>query len=226
WPLGAFTERRLLDFFLKLRDEGKLFPGADYHTLLAWSCRLRVTQWQARTSVLARGEPLAGALLVLDGKLTGFRDAGGGPSVWFGPGDCLGLESVLGGVRPCPVDVFAARPTLAALLLPADLEDLRREYPSLATQVLQGLYAKLFAELAEPHGHALLLLAEAGARVHFLPGSAPALPPGPLQRPGNLAPEDAEVAQRLAECTAPAPRWINHSHTSRVQGTQAAREDA
>ncbi|CAE8656946.1 unnamed protein product, partial [Polarella glacialis] len=76
WPLGAFTERRLLDFFLKLRDEGKLFPGADYHTLLALSCRLRVTQWQARTSVLARGEPLAGALLVLDGKLTGFRDAG------------------------------------------------------------------------------------------------------------------------------------------------------
>lgn len=32
---------------------------------------------------------------------------------------------LLGGVQPCPLDIFAARPSLAALLLPSDLEDRR-----------------------------------------------------------------------------------------------------
>ena len=33
-----------------------------------------------------------GALLLFEGKMTGFRDAGGSPSVFFNPGDCIGLE--------------------------------------------------------------------------------------------------------------------------------------
>eukprot|EP00930_Biecheleria_cincta_P043307 TRINITY_DN29756_c0_g1_i1.p1 TRINITY_DN29756_c0_g1~~TRINITY_DN29756_c0_g1_i1.p1 ORF type:complete len:954 (+),score=151.92 TRINITY_DN29756_c0_g1_i1:41-2902(+) len=226
WPISNFTERRVLDFLLQLRDEGRLLAGADYHSLLALACRMRVTEWQARTSVLSRGEPLPGALLVIDGKLTGFRDAGGSPSVWFGPGDCVGLEFVLGGVQPCPMDIFAARPSLAALLLPSDLEDLRREYPVLATQVLQGLYAKLFAELLAPHGEALLLLAEAGERVQFSPGSSPALPSPPLPCVRHLSPEEAQVALKLAESTAPVPRWVNPLHTTTSIDGQAAREEA
>ena len=34
-----------------------------------WPAGLRVAQWQPRVSVLARGEPLEGALIVLDGKV-------------------------------------------------------------------------------------------------------------------------------------------------------------
>ena len=33
-----------------------------------------------------------GALILFDGKMTGFRDAGGSPSMFFNPGDCIGLE--------------------------------------------------------------------------------------------------------------------------------------
>ena len=204
WSLAAFTERRVLDFLVRLRDEGRFLPCADYHSLLALACRLRVTQWQPRVSVLTRGEPLTGALIVFDGKFTGFRDAGGSPSVWFGPGDCLGLEFLLGGVQPCPLDVFAARPTLAALLLPSDLEDLRREYPSLATEILQGLFSKLFSELAAPHPEPLLLVAEAGERVQFQPSTSPVFP-APLRFPGNLSPEDVQTSLKLAEATAPTP---------------------
>lgn len=35
---------------------------------------------------------LGGALILFDGKMTGFRDAGGSPSMFFNPGDCIGLE--------------------------------------------------------------------------------------------------------------------------------------
>lgn len=224
WPLSGLTERRLLDFFVRLRDEGRLFTGVDYHSLLALACRLRVTEWQARTSVFSRGEPLPGALLVLDGKLTGFRDAGGAPSVWFGPGDCIGLESVLGSLRPCPIDIFAARPTLAALLLPSDLEDLRREYPLLATQVLLGLYAKLCAELAGPHPHSLMLLAEGAERVYYAPGTSPALAPGPLRFPGHMQGDEIEAATRLAETTAPIPRFLHPMALG--FDVMASREDA
>eukprot|EP00439_Symbiodinium_sp_Y106_P067573 s364_g11.t1 len=211
WNLAAFTERRVLDFLVRLRDEGKLLPCADYHSLLALACRLRVAQWQPRVSVLARGEPLEGALIVLDGKFTGFRDAGSSPSMWFDPGDIVGLEYLLGGVQPCPLDVFAARPTLAALLLPSDLEDLRREYPSLATEILQGLYSKLFSELATTHPEPLLLVAEASDKVQFQPSESPIIAPAPLRFAGNLSPEDLQTACKLAETTAPIPRGVHPS---------------
>ncbi|CAJ1414408.1 unnamed protein product [Effrenium voratum] len=225
WSLGSFTERRILDFLLQLRDQGKLLTNLDYHALLALACRLRVTQWQARSNVLSKGEPLSGCLILLDGKFTGFRDAGGSPSLFFGPGDCVGLEFLLGGVQPCPLDIFAARPSLAALLLPSDLEDLRREYPGLATQLLQALYSKLFLELAAPQPEALLLLAEATERLRFAPGHRPAYPT-PLRYPGLLTPEEATVALKMAEATAPKPRWVNPSHSSKVLEGTAAREDA
>lgn len=211
WNLAAFTERRVLDFLVRLRDEGKLLPCADYHSLLALACRLRVAQWQPRVSVLARGEPLEGALIVLDGKFTGFREAGSSPSVWFDPGDVVGLEYLLGGVQPCPLDVFAARPTLAALLLPSDLEDLRREYPSLATEILQGFYSKLFSELAAPHPEPLLLVAEASDKVKFQPSESPIFATTPLRFAGNLSPEDVQTALKLAETTAPTPRGVHPS---------------
>jgi len=203
WPIVAFHERRLLEFFLRLRDDGKMFQNVDYRALLALSCRLRVTQWQARASVLTRGAPLTAALLVLDGRLTGFRDPGGAPTAWYGPGDAVGLEGALGGARPCPVDVFAARPTLAALLCAEDLQDLGREFPSFASEVVRSLYNMLLAELADPCGHGLLLLAEGSAPVRFAPGDSPLLLPVSRRSVGGLAPADARAALRLADSTAP-----------------------
>ena len=125
--------------------------------------------------------------------------------MWFDPGDVVGLEYLLGGVQPCPLDVFAARPTLAALLLPSDLEDLRREYPSLATEILQGFYSKLFSELAAPHPEPLLLVAEASDKVKFQPSESPIFATTPLRFAGNLSPEDVQTALKLAETTAPTP---------------------
>jgi len=92
--------------------------------------------------------------------------------------------------------------------------------------VLHGLYSKFFAELAAPHNESLLLVAEAGERMLFQPGSSPALPSPPLRWVGNMSPEEAQVALKLAETTAPVPRWVNASRSVKVQEGQAAREAA
>eukprot|EP00913_Durusdinium_trenchii_P013046 g12246.t1 len=162
FSLAPMNEPQILDFLLRLREEGTLLPNADYNCLLSLACRLRIAQWPARSSVLSKGEPLSGALILLDGKMTGFREAAGAPSVFFAPGDCVGLEFLLGGVQACPLDVFAARACLAAVLRRDDLEDLRRENPSMATQILQAFHAKLFGELCGQQPPALLVMAEAG----------------------------------------------------------------
>ncbi|CAL1129434.1 unnamed protein product [Cladocopium goreaui] len=204
WSLGEFSEPRILDFLLKLREEGRLLANADYNCLLTLACRLRITQWQARSNVISKGEALSGALILFEGKMTGFRDAGGSPSVFFNPGDCIGLEYLLGGVQASALDVFAARPSLAALLRNDDLQDIRRENPAIATQILQALHGKFFMELAAPHPESLLLMAEATARLRF----APAQHPGalaPLRFVGQLPPEEAKQALQLAESTAPVP---------------------
>ncbi|CAK9000084.1 Hypothetical protein (Fragment), partial [Durusdinium trenchii] len=161
FSLAPMNEPQILDFLLRLREEGTLLPNADYNCLLSLACRLRIAQWPARSSVLSKGEPLSGALILLDGKMTGFREAAGAPSVFFAPGDCVGLEFLLGGVQACPLDVFAARACLAAVLRRDDLEDLRRENPSMATQILQAFHAKLFGELCGQQPPALLVMAEA-----------------------------------------------------------------
>mmetsp|Transcript_6177 Transcript_6177/g.9638 ORF Transcript_6177/g.9638 Transcript_6177/m.9638 type:complete len:950 (-) Transcript_6177:29-2878(-) len=249
WPIIAFGERRILDFLLKLREDGRIFSGVDYRALLALSCRLRIAQFEARSSILARGAPVSAALLVLDGRLTAFRDPGAAPFAWYGPGDVVAIEAILGGRRPCPVDVFAARPSYVAILLQEDLEDLGREFPSFGLQVLQSLYAKLFGELADPHGRALLLLADGASEVGFAPGASPPLPPGPGRLAGGFSPEDLRSALSHVEATVPnpshrAPRPLNangreglgpataaalvaNSHSARGRGgaTQAASDD-
>lgn len=225
WSLGVFSEPRILDFLLKLREEGRLLANADYNCLLTLACRLRITQWQARSNVISKGEALSGALILFEGKMTGFRDAGGSPSVFFNPGDCIGLEYLLGGVQASALDVFAARPSLAALLRNDDLQDIRRENPAIATQILQALHGKFFMELAAPHPESLLLMAEATARLRF----APAQHPGalaPLRFVGQLPPEEAKQALQLAESTAPVPRWVDPEHSHKVLEGQAAREEA
>lgn len=225
WSLSQCPESRILDFLLKLREEGRLLANADYNCLLTLACRLRITQWQARSNVLSKGEPLSGALILFDGKMTGFRDAGGSPSMFFNPGDCIGLEYLLGGVQLCPLDVFAARASLAALLRPDDLQDIRRENPAIATQILQALHGKFFMELAAPHSEPLLLMAEATERLRFATASRPSFP-SPLRFVGQLTPDEAKMALQLAQSTAPVPRWVDPEHSHKVLEGQAAREEA
>ncbi|CAK9051261.1 unnamed protein product [Durusdinium trenchii] len=223
FSLAPMNEPQILDFLLRLREEGTLLPNADYNCLLSLACRLRIAQWPARSSVLSKGEPLSrsttskreqrttdvsnqvrrrqrgGALILLDGKMTGFREAAGAPSVFFAPGDCVGLEFLLGGVQACPLDVFAARACLAAVLRRDDLEDLRRENPSMATQILQAFHAKLFGELCGQQPPALLVMAEATERLRFASTQRPAFP-APLRFPGHLPPDEAKHALTPGEC--------------------------
>lgn len=42
--------------------------------------------------------------------------------------------------------MFAARPTFTALLVPSDLDDLARELPGLAAEVIRGLHQYLMKE--------------------------------------------------------------------------------
>merc|ERR1719498_354785 len=89
-------------------------------------------------------------------------------------------------------------------MFPEDLADLGREFPAFASQLLQSLYAKLLAELAEPHGRPLLLLADGAASIEFAPGTAPLL--ADLWRSaGGLEPSALQSALRLADATAPIP---------------------
>eukprot|EP00928_Gymnodinium_smaydae_P043038 TRINITY_DN28926_c1_g1_i1.p1 TRINITY_DN28926_c1_g1~~TRINITY_DN28926_c1_g1_i1.p1 ORF type:complete len:1137 (-),score=186.57 TRINITY_DN28926_c1_g1_i1:242-3652(-) len=226
WPIIDFHERRVLDMLLELREKGKLFVDVDYRALLALACRLRVTQWEARSGVLSRGAPLTAALIVLNGKLTGFREAGGPPCVWFEPGDAVGLEGILGGVRPCSFDIFAARPTLAALLFPSDIDDLSREFPSLASQVVQSLYIRMLNMLAEPYGRSLLLIADGSQRVRYPAGEVPALPSAPSPWPPGLTPETAKASLNLAETTAPAFWHGVHGAANLAPGLAAADDAA
>jgi len=221
-PLVSFHERRTLDFLLRLREECKLFKGVEYRALLMLACHLQVTQWQARSSVLTRGAPLAAAFIVLDGKLTGFSDAGGAPSAWFLPGDAVGLEAVLSETRPSPFDVFAARPSLAAVLRKHDLHDMGREFPEYTAQIVQSLYKKVLEELAGPQGYAMTLLAEGAAKVRFAPGDAPAFQQVPRRQPGGLGLQEYQVALRLAESTAPS-HWPNGDNQ---KGDRKAHDDA
>lgn len=225
FSLAPMNEPQILDFLLRLREEGTLLPNADYNCLLSLACQLRIAQWPARSSVLSKGEPLSGALILLDGKMTGFREAAGAPSVFFAPGDCVGLEFLLGGVQACPLDVFAARACLAAVLRRDDLEDLRRENPSMATQILQAFHAKLFGELCGQQPPALLVMAEATERLRFASTQRPAFP-APLRFPGHLPPDEAKHALALAEHTAPIPRWVDPEHSHKVLEGQAARDEA
>eukprot|EP00929_Paragymnodinium_shiwhaense_P097972 TRINITY_DN59536_c0_g1_i1.p1 TRINITY_DN59536_c0_g1~~TRINITY_DN59536_c0_g1_i1.p1 ORF type:complete len:1523 (-),score=373.60 TRINITY_DN59536_c0_g1_i1:19-4587(-) len=202
WPFVDFHERRVLDFLLQFREEGTLFTDVGYDALLAVACRLRVTQWQSRSCVISRGSPLTACLLVLEGKLTGFQEAAGEPTAWFEPGSLLGLEGLLGAARPCALDVFAARPTLAGLLFAHDLEDLKREFPKYAVQVVRSLHGRFLMELAEPQSQqSFVLLADAGKRIRYSPGDVPVLPPGSKPWPGDLTREQAVAANGVLENT-------------------------
>lgn len=205
WPLVPLPERRLLELLVRLRDDKKLFSTVDYKALQSLSTRMRPTQWQAGVPVLARGALMSAAFVVLDGKLTGFSDPAGAPSAKFEAGDVLGLEGILGSTRPCTIDVFAARPTLMAVLVPEDLQDLGFESPAMASQVVHSLYMKLLSGLSAPHGRALLPLAEAADRIRFEPGQLPLYPLGRRPVAGGLTPEAAAKALKLLESSALVP---------------------
>eukprot|EP00971_Amphidinium_carterae_P222944 4424053-Amphidinium_carterae.1 len=205
------SDKGLLDHLLKLHYAGVLPSRAsgmlDYDTMVALSLCARPVRWEARSTVTRRGMPLSAALLVLDGKLTGFAEAPGcGPSgasasLWLEAGDMLGLECLLGGVHPCSCDVFAARDTLAAVIQPADLQKVAREKPACAIQLHQCFLLQYFRNLAKQPQGALMLMAEGATRIANSAADPPAQLGAPLTCPRGLPPSRLRDVLRLAEAT-------------------------
>lgn len=218
WPIVAFSERRILDFFLELRAREKLFTGVDYRALLALSTRVRMTQWASGACCMARDSTVKAALLVLDGKLTSYQDYASSSTVWHESGDAVGLAALLGGVQPCNVDVYAARPTLAVLLRPDDLSCIQFEFPSLAAQIYASLYHKLCTELSSQYSAPFVLLGEAASGARFPPDGAPrSFPNRQSSSVGSLSAQDAQLALRLLQNVKPASQTLM-SNVAQPQG--------
>jgi len=211
WPTTSMSDKGLLDHLLKLHYAGRLPSRAsgmlDYDTMVALSMCARPVRWEARSTVSRRGMPLSSALLVLDGKLTGFTEAPGcGPagasaSLWLEAGDMLGLDSLLGGAHPCSCDVFAARDTVAAVIQPADLQNLAREKPACAIQLHQCFLLQYLRSLAPQPQAALMLMAEGATRLMHAPGDLPAQVGTPSTCPRGLPPTRFRDVLRIAEAT-------------------------
>merc|ERR1719265_1139731 len=154
-----------------------------------------MTQWSSGACCMARDSTVKAALLVMDGKLTSYQDYESSSNKWHESGDAVGLPSLLGGAQPCSVDVYAARPTLAVLVRPEDLNCIQFEFPSLAAQIYSSLYHRLCTDLSSQYSAPFVLLGEAASRARFAPDGAPKyLPNRQASSVGSLTQDEALLA--------------------------------